>query len=95
MPESDGRVEFEVRADLSKIDADMAEAGKKVSEAAQKGAKKQEEVVENITQQKNTMILNLRKMIINVLHHSFRKSKENFCFLIMMIHLFESYTSVL
>lgn len=40
MPESDGRVEFEVRADLSKIDADMAEAGKKVSEAAQKGAKK-------------------------------------------------------
>ena len=46
MPESDGRVEFEVRADLSKIDADMAEAGKKVSEAAQKGAKKQEEVVE-------------------------------------------------
>ena len=46
MPERDGRVEFEVRADLSKIDADMAEAGKKVSEAAQKGAKKQEEVVE-------------------------------------------------
>lgn len=29
MPESDGRVEFEVRADLSKIDADMAEAGKR------------------------------------------------------------------
>lgn len=28
MPESDGRVEFEVRADLSKIDADMAEAEK-------------------------------------------------------------------
>ena len=25
MPESDGRVEFEVRADLSKIDADMPE----------------------------------------------------------------------
>lgn len=46
MPESDGRVEYEVRADLSKIDADMAEAGKKVSKAAQKGAKKQEEVVE-------------------------------------------------
>ena len=42
----------------------------------------------------NTMILNLRKMIINVLHHSFRKSKENFCFLIMMIHLFESYIRI-
>lgn len=46
MPESDGRVEYEVRADLSKIDSDMAEANKKVSEAAQKGSKKQEEVVE-------------------------------------------------
>lgn len=46
MPESDGRVEYEVRANLSKIDSDMAEANKKVSEAAQKGSKKQEEVVE-------------------------------------------------
>ena len=40
MPESDGRVEYEVRADLSKIDSDMAEANKKVSEAAQKGTGK-------------------------------------------------------
>lgn len=48
----------------------------------------------HITQQKNTMILNLRKMIINVLRHSFRKFKENFCFLIMMIHLFESYIKI-
>ena len=46
MAESDGRVEYEVRADLSKIDTDMAEANKKVIDAAEKGAKKQEEAAE-------------------------------------------------
>lgn len=40
MPESDGRVEFEVRADLSKIDADMAEAGKKGFRSGSKRRKK-------------------------------------------------------
>lgn len=40
MPESDGRVEYEVRADLSKIDADMAEVGKVIDKAASEAKKK-------------------------------------------------------
>lgn len=40
MPESDGRVEYEVRADLSKIDADMAEAEKVIDKATSEAKKK-------------------------------------------------------
>ena len=44
MPESDGRVEFEVRADLSKIDADMAEAEKVIDKASSDAKKKIDEL---------------------------------------------------
>lgn len=40
MPKSDGRVEYEVRADLSKIDADMAEAEKVIDKATSEAKKK-------------------------------------------------------
>ena len=44
MPESDGRVEFEVRADLCKIDADMAEAEKVIDKASSDAKKKIDEL---------------------------------------------------
>lgn len=44
MPESDGRVEFEVRADLSKIDSDMVEAEKVIDKASSDAKKKIDEL---------------------------------------------------
>lgn len=41
----DGRVEYEVRADLSHIDNDLDKANEKIVSQAEKGAKKQEETV--------------------------------------------------
>lgn len=50
MAESDGRVEYEVRADLSKIDSDMDAANKQITKSAEKVAKQQEQITENSQQ---------------------------------------------
>jgi phage-related minor tail protein len=50
MAESDGRVEYEVRADLSKIDSDMDAANKQITKSAEKVAKQQEQITEKSQQ---------------------------------------------
>lgn len=50
MAESDGRVEYEIRADLSKIDSDMDAANKQITKSAEKGAKQQEQITEKSQQ---------------------------------------------
>ena len=57
--ESDGKVLYEVRADLSKIDSDLDAADRKVTQASEKTAKKQEEAQKNVvkaTKQANSDI---------------------------------------
>lgn len=50
MAESDGRVEYEVRADLSKIDSDMDAANKQITKSAEKVAKQQKQITEKSQQ---------------------------------------------
>lgn len=59
MAESDGKVVYEVRADLSKIDSDLSAADRKVTQASEKTAKKQEDAQKNVvktTKQANSDI---------------------------------------
>lgn len=57
--EPDGKVVYEVRADLSKIDSDLSAADRKVTQASEKTAKKQEDAQKNVvktTKQANSDI---------------------------------------
>lgn len=57
--EPDGKVVYEVRADLSKIDSDLSAADRKVTQASEKTAKKQENAQKNVvktTKQANSDI---------------------------------------
>lgn len=57
--QADGKVVYEVRADLSKIDSDLSAADRKVTQASEKTAKKQEDAqkgVVKVTKQANSDI---------------------------------------
>ncbi|MCM1055533.1 MAG: phage tail tape measure protein [Bacteroides sp.] len=80
MAETDGKVLYEVRADLSKIDGDLSAADRKVAQAAEKTAKKQEDAqkgtVKTVKQANSEMASDTEKAQKNISDAVKRESEK-------------------
>lgn len=79
MAESDGKVVYEVRADLSKIDSDLSAADRKVTQASEKTAKKQEDAQKGVvktTKQANSDIAKDTEKTQKELSETVKKESE-------------------